>query len=221
MPLYKTQGIVIKSYNYGEANKILVIFTRDYGKIRAVAKGIRRTKSKFGASLELFSCSNIMVHWKENSDLYLITQTSIVNSFKKIRNDLEKICRGSYMLEIINEMLPERAKHANIYYLLCGALTLLESDMDPEKIMRWYEIKMLEFLGFGLRTSRCVSCRNAAIDKNKSCVNFRLGGILCSACSSNHEHSATVSKNAIDLLNTIKSADGKIIINCDLSSEMN
>ena len=105
----KTEGIVLKSYDYRETSKIAVFFTRDHGKITGVLKGIRRDYKKFGSNLDLFSVNHIIYYWHRNSDLHLVGQCDLTNFFFPIRADLKRTLAATYMLELVHKiMLEER-----------------------------------------------------------------------------------------------------------------
>src|SRR5512147_646361 len=126
MPLFKTNAIVIRSVNYGESDKIVTFFTQDFGKLKGIAKGARRSKKRFQNALDLFSHLRLIFFDREGMGLVRAQGCDILNSFPKIREDLKKIVYGNYFLEMVSEMAGEREVHPEAFDLLLAFLKTLE-----------------------------------------------------------------------------------------------
>src|SRR4030043_2225058 len=118
MPFFTTNAIVIRSHHYGESDKIVTFFTKDFGKIKGIAKGARRSKKRFQNALDLFSHLRLIFFDKEGMGLVRAEGCDIINSFPKIREDLKKIFYGNYFLELANEMAGEREGNQEVFELL-------------------------------------------------------------------------------------------------------
>src|SRR3954447_17452671 len=129
MPLYRDEAIVIRTYKLGEADRIVVLFTRAHGKVRAVAKGVRKTQSRFGARLE--PTRHVSLQLYEGRDLDTITQTESLDHFAAIRDDLDCIGHASAMLEAVEQMTQEREPNAPVFDMLLGALRTLDTEPHP------------------------------------------------------------------------------------------
>lgn len=137
---YKTEGIVLKRVNFGEADRILTIFTKHYGRIKAMAKGVRKLKSRKAGSLELFN--HVGLFLSEGKDLDLITEAEIINSFANLRQNLGGVGHAFQMVEVVDRLTAEREKSEPVFDLLLEAL-------KGQKTVREFEIEILQELGFG------------------------------------------------------------------------
>jgi DNA repair protein RecO (recombination protein O) len=157
MPLYKEQGIVLRSIKLGEADKIVSILTQGSGKIRAVAKGIRRTQSKFGARLEPFTHVSLLLYQGRNLDT--ITQAEIVSPFVALRGSFDLIAAGETMLEAVDKVAEEHEKNVRLFLLLLAGLRTLETrPNDPAAVAESFLLKLLSLSGFHPSLSACAVC---------------------------------------------------------------
>ena len=144
---YKTEGIILKRSNYGEADRILTIFTKHYGKIRVMAKGVRRLTSRKAGSLELFSQAILFLVKGKNLDL--ITEAQPVNLFKAWRKDLEKVALAYYFCELVDKLTPDNQPHPVVFDLLRQSFLKLKI-LSGTRLVREFEEKLLHELGFGV-----------------------------------------------------------------------
>lgn len=145
---YKTFGIVLKQKNFGEADRLLTLFTKHYGKISLLAKGVRKLTSRKRGHLELFSQAKIACAKGKNLDLILEAET--INNFSHLRQNLNRV-RIAYLLsELVNELTAENQEHEDIYQLLLNALAQLNSAAASKNLITDFEKDLLQILGFGL-----------------------------------------------------------------------
>src|SRR5437764_12694218 len=155
MPLYKEQGIVLRSVKLGEADKIVSILTQGSGKIRAVAKGIRRTNSKFGARLEPLTHVSLLLY-RGRGSLDTITQAEIVSPVRRVRSELELIAAGETMLEAADKVAEEHERNVRLFLLLLSGLRALESrPRDAAAVAESFLLKLLSLSGFHPSLSAC------------------------------------------------------------------
>lgn len=193
---YKTKGIVLRSIKLGEADKIITLFTEEQGKVAAVAKGVRRTKSRFGARLELFTNLDTVIHRGRNLDT--IIQADIVEVYSGLVGDLEKINFGYAMLELVDKMTPDRQAEPRIYQMMATALGYLDrTAVDSRLVLVTFDLKLLALTGFLPNLSACVICG----DKNKPVTRFspEQGGTLCADCRPNDQTMFSVSPPVLAL----------------------
>jgi len=186
MPLFKTNAIVIRSHHYGESDKIVTFFTQDFGKIKGIAKGARRSKKRFQNALDLFSHIRLMFFDREGMGLVRAENCDILHTFPKIREDLKKIFYGNYYLELVNEMAGERETNGEAFDLLLSFLLTLEAMEAQEEQLRMFEIRMLSLFGYRPNMRRCSLCKRDWDDlKEISSVFFSLekGALVCKQCS--------------------------------------
>src|SRR2546428_4314535 len=157
MPLYKEQGIVLRAIKLGEADKIVSILTQGSGKIRAVAKGIRRTNSKFGARLEPLTHVSLLLYQGRNLDT--VTKAEIISPFRGIRADFDLIASAETMLEASDKVAEEHERNVRLFLLLLSGLRALETGpSDPAAVAESFLLKLLSLSGFHPALSGCAVC---------------------------------------------------------------
>ena len=183
--LYKTEGIILKSSEYQDADKIVTIFSKHYGKIRAIAKGVRKTKSKFGSSIEILTCVNFLMYKGRNLDI--INQTEIIDSFFRTSKELKKYALAINGAEVINKLTAEREANINLYLLFKELLFYLKTAKDPMLLALSFKWKVLHNIGYKPLLYRCHLC-NRQIEGEKELF-FRIadGGITCHQCAKKDE----------------------------------
>lgn len=157
MPLYKEQGIVLRSVKLGEADKIVTILTQGSGKIRAVAKGVRKTTSKFGGRLEPFTHVSLLLY--EGRNLDTVTQADIVSPFRVLRGGFDLIAAGESMLEAADKVAEEHERNVRLFMLLLNGLRTLDaSPRDPAAVAESFLLKLLSLSGFHPSLAACAIC---------------------------------------------------------------
>lgn len=150
MRTYKTEGIIIKRRNIGEADRILTIFTKHYGKIKAVAKGVRKIKSRRAPHLELFNHVSLLLF--RGKDLDIITEAQVINSFSNLRKDLEKVGLTFKVCELVDQLTREGVSQKEVFSLLSSCLVRIDHPKEMAiglgRVIRDFEIQLLQLLGF-------------------------------------------------------------------------
>lgn len=201
MPPYKEQGVVLRSIKLGEADKIVTVMTQGSGKVRAVAKGIRKTMSRFGARLEPFTHVNLMLY-RGRGSLDTVTQAEILSPHIAIRGDLALFAAGETMLEAVDKVAEEHEKNVRLVLLLLGGLRALETRPgDPAAVAESFVLKLLSLSGFHPSLTACAVCGDGAVALWSSGV----GGAVCAADAD--PGAAPVSAEALDLLARLAQAD--------------
>jgi DNA repair protein RecO (recombination protein O) len=210
MPLYTTQAIVIRSLNYGESDKILTFFTRDFGKLKGIAKGARRSKKRFQNVLGLFSHFRLIFFDREGMGLVRVESGDLLNPFPQIREDLKKIYCGHYYLELTNEMAGEREANREAFDLLLSFLTDLDMTAPGEEQLRMFEVRMLSLFGYRPNLVRCGLCKRGWEElKEVPTVFFSLekGTLICERCSKNGERLIPLSLGTARLIDQVAQVD--------------
>jgi DNA repair protein RecO (recombination protein O) len=177
MPSYRAEAIVLRTHKLGEADRIITLLTRERGKIRAVAKGVRRTKSKFGARLEPFSRVDLLVF--EGKSLDIITQAESLNAYgQDLALDYSLWTAGQTMLETADRLTPEDSISAEAQYLLLvGALrTLVTGEHASSLVLDAYLLRSLSMAGYSPTLNACVICGVAG---TQPFFHVSTGGALC------------------------------------------
>ena len=169
MPIRETESIVLKSYNLAEADRIVVFFTRNFGMIRGVAKGARRTKSKFGSALEPFSEVQLEYFEKDDRELVSVQQAELIRSSFDIASDPEKLGTYTYIAELLTTFAPPHDPNETLYRMVRACLGAdISSQTAAEAIRLYVEIWVLRLGGFLPDWSRCVSCKRNFSDSEST-----------------------------------------------------
>jgi DNA repair protein RecO (recombination protein O) len=160
MSLHKTEAFLLRTYALKEADKICVFLTRDQGKVRGVAHGARKIRSRFGSALEPFTEVALSYYQKEGRELVSVSSCDILRShFERGARDVGTSSAFSYMAELLTEFLPEHEPNEKLYRLVVATLEAIESDAgDLAQILRYFESWLLKLVGFFPDTSRCAVC---------------------------------------------------------------
>lgn len=199
----KTTGIVLKGMNFGEADKILTILTERFGKVKAIAKGVRKIKSHLAGSLEPFMLVNLQLH--EGKTFYLVTGAAIENDFPNIHSDLEKTAQAFFLGEMVDRFVEENQLVPEVYDLLKKALAFQEQNIR-RLILRAFELKIIEASGFKPELYHCVHCK----EKMSAGENFWdgvEGGVICGDCQNKLHHGKEISDETIKLFRFLEKND--------------
>lgn len=141
--VYKAEGIILKRKNVGEADRIITIFTNEYGKLRCIAKGIRKISSRRGPRLEVFTHVQVIIH--RGKSMESITDVESVDMYEKMRQDLQRVSLGYYLCDLVDSLLPEKQEHRDVFLLLSSAFNALQT-ADSTSLYRQIKIFSLELL---------------------------------------------------------------------------
>jgi len=186
MPLFETNAIVTRSLNYGESDRIVTFFSKDFGKIRGIAKGARRSRKRFQNALGLFSHIRLIFFDREGVGLVRAESGDILHTFPRVRENLTKIYHGNYFLELVNEMAGEREANSEAFDLLLSFLLGLEEREPEEERLRMFEIRMLSLFGYQPNLKRCDVCKKDWEDLRGAHHLFfspEKGAMVCEGCS--------------------------------------
>lgn len=191
----KTEGFVLKSFDFRETSRIATFFTRDYGKVKGVLKGIRKNPRKFSSSVDRFSLNDIIYYQYRNSDIHLISHCDMKDYFSGLRQDLKRMTAASYISELIDAVMPLEQQNDEIYELMHSALQDLEQEPDISKLIHLFQIKILTLSGFKPHLESCVRCSGKILDATR--FNLRLGGLVCGGCQEIPGEAMSISKGAV------------------------
>lgn len=198
--LYRTEGIIIRRVDLSEADRIITLYTPHRGKVRAIAKGVRRPESHLGGNVELFVRANVLIARGRNLDI--ITQAETVDAFKELRSDLTRMQGAFYLGELLERLTDEDLANEAAYTLLVECLTALASGADHELVARYYEHRLLGYLGYLLELAECVNCRRP-LQPVTNLFSASSGGVLCPDCRSADSAAPALSVNALKVLRLI------------------
>lgn len=191
---YRAHGIVLRTWKLGEADRIVVLLTKERGAVRAVAKGVRKTRSKFGSRLEPLSHVSLQLH-EGRGELQLITQVETVDHFRSIREDLDRLTKAVSMLEAVDQVALPGEPALALYKMLLGGLRTLAAG-DSALVAAGFFFKLLLLEGSGPQVEVCVQCGTSEDLVAYSEVD---GGVLCR----DHRRGTSVSPEALDHMQAI------------------
>jgi DNA repair protein RecO (recombination protein O) len=191
--LYRDEGIVLRTLRLGEADRIVTMVTKGQGKVRAVAKGVRRTTSRFGGRLE--PMSHVAMQCWQGRELDTVTQVEVLDSFRTVREDLARVSKAFTLLEIVDVIAQERQSNSLLFETLVGALRWLDT-ADSPLLVAAFCLKVLVLEGSAPVVDRCASCGSTSL-----LVAFDLveGGVLCRSC----RRGRSVSAGALEVVQRI------------------
>jgi DNA repair protein RecO (recombination protein O) len=214
---YQTEAIIIKKIKLGEADRILTLYTPEHGKVEAVAKGVRRPKSKMAGHLELLTYSQLRLAHGRNLDTVIGSQT--IDSFMALKNDLLLTSLGLYAAELVNQFTVEHMANQTLFRLLVETLLRLSRADNPELTVRYFELHLLDFVGYRPQLQECVSCHIEL----KPVINAfcsASGGILCPNCKNEHPASFSISVDALKVLRLFQRSESDIVSRVKISQEL-
>ncbi len=202
---YATDAIVLSRFDYGEADRILTILTPGSGKIKAIAKGIRRQTSRIGGSLEPFAELRLALARGRTFDV--VTQVEVMHPWLNLRDDLVSFGTASYMAELADRTQEERHVAESVYLLLKRGYELLDTGMAAGRVARWFEMHLADELGVRPEVDRCVECgRLLEADEQYRWVP-PLGGVLCERCPGPPRGVAGLTLEALKLMKAYQRLD--------------
>lgn len=218
---YQTDAIIIKKTKLGEADRILTLFTPRLGKIKAVAKGVRRPRSKMAGHLELLTHS--LVSLARGRNLETVTGAQTIDSFLPLKSDLWLTSCALYLAELVNQFTFDDTENYSLFQLLLSTMENLCQPCNRELVLRYFEMRLLEAVGYRPRLHECVACHQP-LDPVPNTFSPGAGGMLCSSCSPGEYLVYTLSVNAQKVLRLLQSTDfdtvNRLKIDAALANEL-
>lgn len=177
--LYRVTSILIRQRNLREADRIVTLLTRERGKLSAVAKGVRRPRSKLAGGLQLFSHARVQL--AAGRSLEVVTQVEPQDTFYHLREDVARYNHACYTCEMVDVLIEEHHADSRTFDLLLATLGGLDEGGDPATLVRGFELKLLTGLGYGPELDTCVSC-GAGISAARAGFSAAQGGVVCGRC---------------------------------------
>ena len=202
---YVTDAMVLSRFDYGEADRILTLLTPGDGKIKAIAKGIRRPTSRIGGSLEPFA--ELRVTLARGRTFDVVTEVHVGHAWLRLRDSLESAATAWYLAELTDRSLEERHPAEPLYGLLHRACELLDAGMAPGRVARWFEVHLADELGQRPETDRCVECDRVLEPTEAYRWVPTLGGVLCSRCPGPPADRTALSLEALKVLKAYQRLD--------------
>ncbi|MDP2953057.1 MAG: DNA repair protein RecO [Chloroflexota bacterium] len=202
--VYNTEGIVLRQTRLGEADKLVCLYTPGMGKLRAVARGAYRLRSKLAGHVEPLTHSAFLI--AQGQSLDVISQAQTLQSFLPLRQDLWRTACALYVAELVYQFTPEGAENYPLYRLLQNTLGWLGEAPTLEPTLRYFEMQLLEALGYRPQLYSCVSCHNP-LEPQAHLFSPSGGGVLCPGCRSAEPLSSPISLNALKVMRLLQKGE--------------
>ena len=180
MSIEKSNALVLRTFDFRETSLIAFFYTKEFGKVHGILKGIRAEPDKFASTLEPFSHNEIIFYHKRSTDLHLVSGCDLKNNFLFLRNDMYRFGHASFMMELLDALTPLEDKNEAIYDLTMECLTQMDTNTYYDRIPTIYKVKALSLSGFKPHLHSCVACDNKIISQSK--FSNSMGGLLCPDC---------------------------------------
>ncbi|MCM8779177.1 MAG: DNA repair protein RecO [Candidatus Omnitrophica bacterium] len=203
----KAEAIVLKRKEFRETSLILTLFTREWGKINALAKGVRIPTSRWGSNFSLFS-HNLIVFYPRKG-LSLVTEAELLEDFSEKLAFFSRHLFANYLTQLVDLIMPLEDKNESIFQLLLKTLFLLEKGKEPERLMRIFEIKLLQLSGFSPRIDTCLQCQQKI--SRFAYFSHTQGGLLCKLCLPSPEYASPLQPGTVSTLRYIINSSGEEI----------
>lgn len=215
---FRVEGIVLSHRDWGEADRYLTIFTREMGKVQAIGKGVRKPRSRKAGHLEPFTCSNILL--ARGRSLFVLTQAEAVDTFNGLRDDLVLLAYASYIVELLDRFTFDEEENRGLYRLIKNTLRRLNRGDMPEVAVHYYEIRLLDHVGFRPKLFTCVACEEQIQAQNQYFSASR-GGVLCPSCGLDAPEARPVSMQALKFLRHFQRSSYQEAAKANLSPQIN
>lgn len=206
--VYRTEALVLKAYDYGEADRILTLYTAHSGKLRVVAKGVRRTKSRMAGHLDLFTRSSLLV--ARGRQLDIVTQAETVETFRGMREDLLRVSYAHYVSELLDNFSAEGLANYPLYAAAVTAFRRLSGTGNLDTAVRAFEIQLLGLTGYRPQLHRCLVC-DTAITPGENHFSASMGGVLCPTCAPSDRAAPRITVAALKMLRNLQTNESSVL----------
>jgi DNA repair protein RecO (recombination protein O) len=202
---FRVEAVVLRHADWGEADRLLTLYTRERGKVRALAKGARKIRSRKAGHLEPFT--HVTLQLARGRDLFIVTQADTVDAYLPIHENLVKTSHAAYVVELLDRFTYEDdTENHKIFQLLTDALARLEKETDPWLVIRYYEVQLLDLLGYRPHLFECANCAKE-IRAEDQFFSAAQGGVLCPDCGAGLPGVWRVSVEALKYLRHFQRSD--------------
>ena len=212
--LEKCEGIIIRTTNYGETNKIVTLYTREWGKVGVMARGAKKPNSRLAAVTQLFTYGYFLV--QKSSGLGGLQQGEIISSMRSIREDNILTAYASYIVDLTDKSIDDRKPNPFLFELVYQTLNLINEGYDAEIIVNIFEMKMLNTLGLYPVLNQCSICGHT---EGHFSFSIREGGLICHRCLEKDPYHLKISPSAVKLLRLFYYLDLARLGNVSVKSE--
>lgn len=193
----RAEAVVLRHSDWGEADRILTLYTRQMGKVRGIAKGARKMRSRKAGHIEPFTHVNLQL--ARGREMFIVTQAEAVNPYLRLRDDLVRVGYASYIVELLDRFTYDEDENPSLFRLLTDTLSRLNAEPDPTLAIRYYEIRLLDLLGYRPQLFKCANCEDE-IRPEGQYFSASQGGVVCPKCGPTTADARPVSMQALKYL---------------------
>jgi len=193
----RVEALILRHQRWGEADRILTIFSKESGKLRIIAKGVRKTTSRKAGHLELYMRSTLQL--AKGRDFWILTQAETIEAFLPLRDDLQKMGLASYVIELLDKFTYEDGPNPQLYNLVVETLERLTSEEAVFVILRYFEMRLLDLLGYRPQLFQCIGCQEE-VKAEDQYFSALVGGVICPRCAHKYEDTRRISVAALKYL---------------------
>jgi DNA repair protein RecO (recombination protein O) len=181
MAIQKSEAILLRRQDLRETSLNLIFYTKDFGKIKGIVRGVRGPHAQYGGgSFEIFAHDEIVFYERKRSEFFTISQCDLLEFFSPVRESLDKLAYGAYMIELLDSVTSLGDKNGDVFDILLNSLKLLSGEASAKRVARIFEIKLLHLLGIMPSLELCVNCGARIVSDAR--FSFHHGGLLCKGC---------------------------------------
>lgn len=213
--LYRTDAIILRRADFGEADRLLTIFSQEYGKLRLLAKGVRKTTSRKAGHVELFMLTNMLVAQGRTWDI--ISQAEIVEAYRHLREDLDKTGHAYYLAELTDRFTEEHDPNAPLFQLLALTLAHIDHTDDAFVVLRYFELHLLGLTGYQPQLHFCAVCEEPLQPVENNYFHFADGGALCPTHGETRPNAELIPLAVLKVLRYLQAEPWENVINLQLT----
>ena len=217
----KTLSIVIRVVEFSESSCVVTLFTQDFGKISALAKGARRPKSPFEAALDLLAVCRVVFLRKSSDALDLLTEAKLERRFRSATRDLSRLYAGYYVAELLRDLTENGDPHPDLFQAADDTLARLDAEGDVAAEVLRFELTALRELGHLPSLDACVGCGEVVTTTGRIAFGLLSGGVMCSRCRVGKRQVVSVSAGAIHAMQQYAEADGEAWRKLEIDPRLN
>jgi DNA repair protein RecO (recombination protein O) len=219
MAIQKTEGIVLRSQDLRETSLILTFYTKDFGKIKGIVRGVRGSRAQCGGgSFQIFAYDEIVFYERKHSDIYTISQCDLIDYFSSIRGSLDRLAYASYIVELLDSVTALGDANRDAFDLALNSLRLLSGESSARRVARIFEIKLLHILGLMPTLETCANCGGKPSSGSR--FSFRHGGLICRDCLDSDREARSILPGTAKFIEYIRSSPFEKVSRVKVASQV-
>lgn len=199
MALYRSDALVLRTYTLGEADQIIVFLTKDYGKVRAVARRSRSAKRQTASYYQPMTLLHAILFGRSSQNLHRINSVDVIQPFRALREDFTLMRCGLYMTELLDAATRDREPVSELFALLRQGLEQLTETSTPDTLLRLFELQLLMLIGYTPQLFACVRCAKDVVE-DETAFSPGMGGLVCRSCMTDKQRTVMLSTETLAYL---------------------